>query len=90
MDKSRDEKTEELLREIKTLPEGMQKALIWAIKHWGLVKCLCKDPGLTSEEIEEMKKTSREKEDHLLLVLLFAAQEFCNGGEDLEQQDKCI
>ena len=61
MDKSRDEKTEELLREIKTLPEGMQKALIWAIKHWGLVKCLCKDPGLTSEEIEEMKKTSREK-----------------------------
>ena len=55
-----------------------------------LVKCLCKDPGLTSEEIEEMKKTSREKEDHLLLVLLFAAQEFCNGGEVLEQQDKCI
>ena len=37
MDKSRDEKTEELLREIKTLPEGMQKALIWAIKHWGPV-----------------------------------------------------
>lgn len=81
MDKNKNVRIKAILKEIAELPEEMQRAVIWALRHWELVEWLCKEPKMTSEEIEELKMQAKEKKDSLLLVLICAAQAFNEGAE---------
>ena len=81
MDKNKNVRIKAILKEIAELPEEMQRAVIWALRHWELVEWLCKEPKMTSEEIEELKMQAKEKKGSLLLVLICAAQAFNEGAE---------
>ena len=76
MDQDKNEEIDALLEKISKLPEEAQSAVIWAIRHWELVELLCKEPEATNEELEEMKAEAKKKKDHLLFLLLCAAQIF--------------
>lgn len=84
MDKNKNGKIKTLLDEIAELPEEMQRAVIWALRHWELVEWLCKEPKMSSEEIKELKMAAKEKNDCLLFVLVCAAQVFNDSDETKE------
>ena len=81
MDKNKNRKIWAILEEIDKWPKEMQRAMIWALRHWKLVEWLCKEPKMTSEEIDEMIMQAREKKDCLLFVLVCAAQAFNDSDE---------
>ena len=81
MEKNKDEKVKQLLNELKELPDDLQKAVTWAIRHWDLVECICKESEMTDEEIEACKTKARERKDYISLILACAAQVFKHQNE---------
>ena len=87
MAKNKDNRIKVLLKEHKELPDDLQKAMTWAIKHWDLVECMCKDPEMTDAEIEALKTRARETKDPILLTLACAAQVFKQQDETNSRTD---
>lgn len=85
MEKSRNESLAKIEEVINELPEKAQKAIYWTIAHWDFVEDLCKNPGLTNEEIEKYKEDARIKEDYIMLALLGVAQTYIKSDETTEQ-----
>lgn len=85
MERNRKIEIKVVQEEIRKLPEELQKAIIWAINNWELVKCLCNDPEMTYEDIEKLKVSAIGKTDYLLFVLACAAQVFKNSDETIKQ-----
>ena len=85
--KNKDDRIKVLLNELKELPDDLQKAVTWAIKHWDLVECICKESEMTDEEIEACKTKARERNDSILLILACAAQVFKHQDETDSRTD---
>ena len=74
MDK--DESFEILIEKVKQLSPENQKAIIFLIKNFDIVKKMCENSEMTDEEIQKKIAIAKEKHDHIMLALLTAAQVF--------------
>lgn len=74
MEKNRNEELAKLEKELKELPEKMQRAICWVIENFDFAAEMCREPNLTDEEIETYKEIAREKEDYIMLALLCMAE----------------
>lgn len=87
MEKDMDGRLKKIEETIKELPEKAQKAIYWTIAHWNFVEELCKNPGMTNEEIEKWRDDARVKEDYIMLALLGVAQTYINSDETSGQEN---
>ena len=55
---------------IRELPIKQQKAIRWAIQSFGILKEICKETGMATDEIERMKPAALEKENYATFILL--------------------
>lgn len=55
---------------IRELPIKQQKAIRWAIQNFGMLKEICKETGMATDEIERMKPAALEKENYATFILL--------------------
>ena len=71
-----EERFEILLEKVKQLSPENQKAIVFLIENFDLVKKMCKNSGMTDEEIQKRLAIAKEKHDHIMLGLLIAARLF--------------
>lgn len=71
-----EERFEILLEKVKQLSPENQKAIVFLIENFDLVKKMCENSGMTDEEIQKRLAIAKEKHDHIMLGLLIAAQLF--------------
>lgn len=55
MDKNKSGNFKIIQQKIAELPEETQRAVIWAIRNWGLVERICKQSNMTNEEVEKLR-----------------------------------
>jgi len=80
--KDRLEQIAQLEENIKKLPAKLQEAIYWAIKNFDVLKEICKEPGMTLEEIQsEMEKTWA-KEQYDTHILLYIAKYMMEENEE--------
>lgn len=72
----KDESFEILIEKIKQLSPENQKAMIFFIKNFDLVKKMCENSEMTEEEIQKRLAIAKENHDHIMLALLIAVQVF--------------
>lgn len=48
-------------KEIRVNQEEMERAILWAERHWAFVEWLCQNQDLTDERIEELKIEARKR-----------------------------
>lgn len=71
-----EEQFEILLEKVKQLSPENQKAIVFLIENFDLVKKMCENSGMTDEEIQKRLAIAKEKHDHIMLGLLIAAKLF--------------
>ena len=71
-----EEQFEILLEKVKQLSPENQKAIVFLIEKFDLVKKMCENSGMTDEEIQKRLAIAKEKHDHIMLGLLIAAKLF--------------
>lgn len=71
-----EERFEILLEKVKQLSPENQKAIVFLIENFDLVKKMCENSGMTDEEIQKRLAIAKEKHDHIMLGLLIAAKLF--------------
>lgn len=61
-------------KELEGQPEELQGAFDWVVHHFAFVKEVCRDSGLTDEELEAYKRRAAATGDGTLFVFCCAAQ----------------
>lgn len=70
----KDDKIDEIRERLKSLPEGIQQAVLWLVTHMDFAEQMCNAEPITGKEMRCMITHAKEKEDDLLLVLLLYKQ----------------
>ena len=76
MEKSRKELIDKLLKELGQLAPNEQKAIVFIINNFHIIKKMCENSGMTPEEMKKRIKQANETDDYVLLSLLYAVQIF--------------
>ena len=76
MGKNRKELIDKLLKELGKLPPNEQKAIVFIINNFSIIKKMCENSGMTPEEMRKRIKQANETDDYVLLALLYAVQIF--------------
>lgn len=76
MEKNRKELIDKLLKELGELPPNDQKAIVFIINNFHIIKKMCENSGMTPEEMKKRIKQANETDDYVLLALLYAVQIF--------------
>lgn len=76
MEKPKQELIDGIIEKIGKLPPNGQKAVIFIIDNLDLIKKMCENSDMDSEELEIQIETAKTAKDYTLLALLSAAQTF--------------
>ncbi len=76
MEKTKQELIDGIIEKIGKLPPNGQKAVIFIIDNLDLIKKMCENSDMDSEELDRQIETAKMAKDHTLLALLSAAQTF--------------
>ena len=76
MEKSKKELIDKLLKELGELPPNEQKAIVFIINNFHIIKKMCENSGMTPEEMKKRIKQANENDDYVLSALLYAVQIF--------------
>jgi len=76
MEKPKQELIDGIIEKIGKLPLNGQKAVIFIIDNLDLIKKMCENSDMDSEELERQIETAKTAKDYTLLALLSAAQTF--------------
>lgn len=76
MEKSRKKLIDKLLKELGELPPNEQKAIVFIINNFHIIKKMCENSGMTPEEMKKRIIQANETDDYVLLALLYAVQIF--------------
>lgn len=76
MEKPKQELIDGIIEKIGKFPPNGQKAVIFIIDNLDLIKKMCENSDMDSEELERQIETAKTAKDYTLLALLSAAQTF--------------
>ena len=76
MEKPKQELIDGIIEKIGKLPPNGQKAVIFINDNLDLIKKMCENSDMDSEELERQIETAKTAKDYTLLALLSAAQTF--------------
>ena len=76
MEKHKDKLIKTLIEKFDKLPQDRQKAVIFVIENFDLIKKMCENSEMTNDEIKKRLKTAEENGDYIMLGLLAAVQVF--------------
>ena len=76
MEKTKQELIDGIIEKIGKLPPNGQKAVIFIIDNLDLIKKMCENSDMDSEELDRQIETAKTAKDYTLLALLSAAQIF--------------
>ena len=85
MEKSRKKLIDKLLKELGQLAPNEQKAIVFIINNFSIIKKMCENSGMTPEEMKKRIKQANENDDYVLLALLYAVQLFDDNYNEKNQ-----
>ena len=81
MEKNKEKLINELIEKIGELPPNGQKAVVFVIENFDLIKKMCENSGLSENELDKQMKKAQETDDYVLLALSAAARVFTDYKE---------